>query len=169
MHYINLAKTELYSDLGIKLKKLFLGKYSLLTITDIRMIDNLTYFSYHLKFATRVHHLPVVDNYSLPDSIVDSFAFKYFPEIEQEFLLACKTSNAIFNISQNNLNYEFIKLSMGKEIAIMIYDKKNYKNIMEFKISDLSKFTGLCKRYKTPRAVEDLVSNIFGKRVNVGN
>lgn len=148
-------KTNFYNILKEKLK--------FMTIANITLINELIQCSYNVSFATRMHHLPTLDKYQLPNDIINSFAFKYFPIHEQEFLLACQACNNILNFSKENPNHEVIKISMGKEIVIYVYNPNDKNNMMEFKITDLSKFTGLCRRYKTPTEVEKIIMTIFRK------
>lgn len=136
-------------------------KFQFITITDLVLQEKLIYCSYNLSFSTRMHHLPVIDQYKLPDLIISSFAFKYFPDYEKEFLLACKACNDTMKYSKMNPKNEMIKFSTGKEIMILIYNPKDRTKKMEFKIDDLSKFTGLCRRYKNPEEVEKMISEIF--------
>lgn len=138
-------------------------KFQCITLTNITLKNDLIYCSYNFSFATRMHHLPILDHYQLPKDIINSFSFKYFSEQEQEFLLACKACNDVLSYSKEHPKHEVIKLSMGKEIIIYVYDQKNKNNMMEFKITDLSKFTGLCRRYKTPTEVEKIIMMIFRK------
>ena len=152
-------------DVNVWLKKSNIfnikNKLKFMTLTNIALIDELIHCSYNFSFATRMHHLPIIDKYQAPNNIVDSFVFKYFPHHEQEFLLACKACNNVSNFSKENPNHEVVKLSMGKEIVIYVYNPSDKNNMMEFKITDLSKFTGLCRRYKTPTEVEKIIMTIF--------
>ncbi len=154
---------------------MFHNPFKCITITDLRLIEELIHCSYNLTFATRLHHLPIHDKFHLPTDIITSNVFKYFPSYEQEFLHACKASNDVINFSKDYPDNKMIKISTGKEIVIHIYHQNyeplncngngNNKNSktknIEFRISDLSKFTGLCRRYKTPTEVEKIIMTIF--------
>jgi hypothetical protein len=137
--------------------------FKFITITNITLINELIYCAYNFSFATRMHHLPILDKYLLPEKIINSFAFKYFPNYEQEFLLACKACNNVLKFSEEYPNHEVVKISMGKEIIIYVYNQHDKNHMMEFEITDLSKFTGLCRRYKTPADVEKIIMAIFRK------
>lgn len=151
-----------------KIKFYFKIKIRILTITDIKILNKLIYFSYNFKIATRVHHLPTLNKYELPITIINSFVFKHFSKLEQDFIYSCKEINSLCRVSKYNKDYEFIKLSTGKQLMIIIYDNKKNKSIMQLKINDLSKFTGLFRKYKNPMAVESIINNIFGNN-NVKN
>lgn len=164
----NVVKTNTFKSKYLYSFKNIIGKLKFLTITDIKVIDNLIYCSYNLTFALRIHHLPIVDcKYKLPQSIIDSFAFKHFSSPEKELISACAAYNNALEFRNKNPKFNTLKLSTGREIAVMVYNPNDPTNFLEFKISDLSKFTGLCRRYRTPMEVERIIKAIFEKDNNV--
>lgn len=159
-------KNAKFNNVVLKKMNNLLFNLRSLTVTDIKLIDGLIHCSYSLALATRIHNIPITGQYQLPKIIINSFAFKYFPEIEKDFILACKAFNDTLRFAKEYPHHQFIKLSMGKEIIIMIYNSSNKNNFREFKINDLSKFTGLCRRYKTPTEVEKIMITLFKRCIN---
>lgn len=145
----------------------FKNQFNFVTITDVELIEGLIYCSYNLSIALRIHHLPIIDEHKLPIMIINSFIFKNFSRPEKEFILACNACNDTLNFSKENPNYETVKLSTGKEIVILIFNPIDPNNRREFKINDLSKFTGLYRRYRSPIEVEKTITSIFKKFSNV--
>jgi hypothetical protein len=160
---INNPRKISFTSLFIKFKE----KLNFITITDVTLKDGLIYCSYNLTIALRIHHLPIIDNYKLPKEIMGSFALKYLSTPEREFIFACNACNDTLTFSKNNPYHEIIKLSTGKEITIMIYNTNSPNNMREFKINDLSKFTGLYRKYRTSTEVEKIITSIFKKDKHV--
>lgn len=146
-----------------KYKTSFFDKFRILTITNLDFKDRKIFCSYNFSFATRMHHLPIIDQYKLPDSIINSFAFKYFSYHEQSFINVCSAYNNVLASALQDPKHEIVKFSTGREIVIFIYENVDKKAVLQFKIDDISKFTGLCRRYKNPTEVEELLTRIFNR------
>ncbi len=140
----------------------FIKSYlQLITITNIKLSDKLIYCSYNLSIALRIHHLPIVDMFKLPKEISNSFAFQYFSQSEKDFIYACEAYNETLEFRQKNPLHKVAQFSTGKEISIIIYNPKDSNNTTKLTINDLSKFVGLCRRYKTPIEVEKIITSVF--------
>jgi Xaa-Pro aminopeptidase len=105
--------------------------------------------------------MPMADIYKLPKSIINSFAIEYLCVAEKEFILACDAYNDTLKFRLENPEYNIIKFSDGRVLTITVYDPHNSLKMTTFQISDLSKFVGLCRKYKTPTEVENIIASLF--------
>ena len=141
---------------------------NVLAISDICNDNGYIRCSYNLKLAVRNHHAPTVDNFLLPREIINSFAFNHFSEYEKDFILTCNACNDTVSFTKENSSLEIAKISTGRELSIMVFDKNNNKSYC-FTIGNISNFTGLCRRYKSHEEVEDLIYRVFTKAKNDSN
>jgi hypothetical protein len=141
-----------------KLKQL---SKEVITVTDVVLVNELIYCSYNLVFATRNLHFPIVDELLLPKTIISSFAFKYFSEPEKNLICACEACNDTLEFRKLHPNYNTIKVTTSNEIRISIYNPSNFQDTRSFALSNLHQFTGLCRKYRTPDEVENMLTKIF--------
>ncbi|POZ62650.1 hypothetical protein [Chromobacterium alticapitis] len=138
------------------------GKPSLLTLTDVALRDGLIHCAYQLKLATRNHHAPAWDVLKTPDELMASFVHGYLGQAERELLAACDACNQAVRACRDNDGGEIIRMASGQQLTIMLLGPDGSPRQC-FTLGDLARFTGLCRRYRSPGEVERLLQGIFAK------